>query len=337
MALLAFCLKDVTVTEVSALLSRLDFLKLIPAVVGAFLFMIFRGMRWKLMIQKHKDFRIIHALSLYSAGQMLNMAMPMLTGQVGRMFLFNKKAGLKKTIVFSTVILEVLFDAIALITFLVLISLAFAFPDEYRGLSIALALVTAFVLIMLYVLLHYRDNLDGFLRRTSRARWPGFYITIHKFIMSFTKGIEMLKSTQHMAGCLMYSFLSWGMHTISIYYLLNAFGLHLPIATAATVMVVNTLAMMIPITPGNAGTFEIAVSSSLSAFSVGRSDAVLFALALHLMDMMPIFLLGFYFTKIEHISLREIKKAHEKENLLDEVSDEGEIVSDEKPVRNEPA
>ncbi len=335
LALLAFCLKDVTVAEVSALLSRLDFLKLIPAVVGAFLFMIFRGMRWKLMIQKHKDFKIIHALSLYSAGQMLNMAMPMLTGQVGRMFLFNKKAGLKKTIVFSTVILEVLFDAIALITFLVLISLAFAFPDEYRGLSIALALVTAFVLIMLYVFLHYRDNLDGFLRRTSRARWPGFYITIHKFIMSFTKGIEMLKSTQHMAGCLMYSFLSWGMHTISIYYLLNAFGLHLPIATAATVMVINTLAMMIPITPGNAGTFEIAVSSSLSAFSVGRSDAVLFALALHLMDMMPIFLLGFYFTKIEHISLREIKKAHEKDNLLDEVSDEGEIVSDEKPVRNE--
>jgi len=338
LALLAFCLKDVRVAEVRALLSRLDFVKLIPAVIGALLFMLFRGMRWRLMVQPHKDFKMLHALSLYSAGQMLNMAMPMLTGQVGRMFLFNRRAGLKKTIVFSTVILEVLFDAIALITFLILISLAFAFPEKYRAAGIAISSLTVIALIVLYVILHYRDNLDGFLRKNCRKRWPGFYITIHKFLMSFTKGIEMLKSTQHMAGCLMYSFLSWGMHTISIYYLLNAFGLHLPIATAATIMVVNTIAMMVPITPGNAGTFEIAVSRSLTAFSVGRSDAVLFALALHLMDMLPIFLLGFYFTRIEHISLREIKKeVHQEASLLDKISEEGEFVGDEKPAKKEPA
>ncbi len=337
LALLAFCLKDVRVAEVRSLLSRLDFVKLIPAVIGAFLFMIFRGMRWKLMVQQHKDFKMLHALSLYSAGQILNMAMPMLTGQVGRMFLFNRRAGLPKTIVFSTVILEVLFDAITLITFLVLISLAFAFPDNYRAMGIVLSSLTVLVLILLYVILHYRDNLDGLMNKLFGKRWPGFYSAIHKFVMSFTKGIEMLKSTPHMAGCVMYSFLSWGMHTISIYYLLNAFGLHLPIATAATVMVVNTVAMMIPITPGNAGTFEIAVSSSLTAFSVGRSDAVLFALALHLIDMVPIFLLGFYFTRIEHISLREIKKAHEDDSLLDKVSEEGEFVGDEKPKKREPA
>ena len=335
LALLGFCIKDVRLSDVSALLTRLDFLKLIPAVLGAFLFMLFRGMRWKLMVQKHKDFKMLHALSLYAAGQMLNMAMPMLTGQVGRMFLFNRKAGLKKAFVFSTVILEVLFDAITLITFLVMISLAFAFPQQYRSLGIAISSLTVFVLILLYVILHYRSNLDGFLQKRCHGRWPRFYTAVHKFIMSFTNGIEMLKSTQHMAGCLTYSFLSWGMHTISIYYLLNAFGLHLPIATAATVMVINTLAMMIPITPGNAGTFEIAVSTSLSAFGVARPDAVLFALALHLIDMVPIFLLGFYFTKIEHISLREIKKAHEDESLLDKVSEEGEFVGDEKPAKRE--
>ncbi len=337
LALMAFCLKDVRVAEVRDLLSRLDFVMLIPAVIGAFLFMLFRGMRWKLMVQQHKDFKMLHALSLYSAGQMLNMAMPMLTGQVGRMFLFNRKAGLEKTFVFSTVILEVLFDAITLITFLVLISLAFAFPEKYRTTGIAISSLTITVLILLYVVLHYRDKLNRFLHKNCHNRWPRFYTAIHKFIMSFTHGIEMLKSTQHMAGCLMYSFLSWGMHTVSIYYLLNAFGLHLPIATAATIMVVNTIAMMIPITPGNAGTFEIAVSRSLMAFSVGRSDAVLFALALHLMDMVPIFLLGFYFTRIEHISLREIKKAHEDESLLDNVSEEGEFVSDKKTTKRERA
>lgn len=337
LALLAFCLKDVKIPELRDLIQRIDFLMLVPAVVGAILFILFRALRWKLMVQQHRDFKTMHAISMYCAGQMLNMAMPMLTGQVGRMFLFSKRAGLKKTFVFSTVILEVLFDAVAMITFLVLISLAFAFPDKYRTLGIVISMVTVSVLILLYVILHYRDALNEFSRKRLRHRWPGFYITVRKFLMSFTKGIRMLKSTQHMAGCLLYSFLSWGMHTISIFFLLKAFGLHQPLATAATIMVVNTLALMIPITPGNAGTFEVAVSRSLTAFGVGTSDAVLFALALHLIDMIPIFALGFYFTRIEHISLRDIKKAHEDAQLLDKVSEEGDYIGDEEEQKIEPA
>jgi len=329
LALLAFCLKDIRYTEVEMLLKRLDYLMLIPAIITACLFMIFRGLRWKLMVQHDKNFKTLHALSLYSAGQILNMAMPMLTGQVGRMFLFSKRAGLRKTFIFSTVILEVVLDAITMITFLVLISLAFAFPDKYRTLSIILAAVTITALILLYVILHYRDNLDRLGYKKIQHRWPNAYLNMRKFLMSFTSGIEMLKSSQHVVGSLTYSFLSWGMHTISIYFLLKSFGLHLPIATAATVMVVNTIALMVPITPGNAGTFEIAVSRSLMAFSVGRSDAVLFALALHLIDMIPIFALGFYFTRIEKISLREIKKVSEEESLLDKVTPEGEIVEDD--------
>lgn len=328
LALLVFCLKDIRFSEVELLVERLDYLLLLPAILCAFLFMIFRGLRWRLIVQQQKDIKMMHALSLYSAGQMLNMAMPMLTGQVGRMFLFSKRAGLRKTFIFSTIVLEVVFDAVALITFLVLISLAFAFPDRYRTLGLVISTLTIAALILLYVMLHFRDNLDELSRRSFRQRWPGLYITLRKFLMSFTNGIEMLKSSQHMAGSMSYSFLSWGMHTCSIYFLLGSFGFHLPIATAATVMIVNTIALMVPITPGNAGTFEMAVSRSLTAFSVGRSDAVLFALALHLIDLVPIFALGFYFTHIEKVSLHEIKKEHEDESLLDKVSPEGTFVED---------
>jgi len=326
LALLAYCLKDIRLAEVEMLFERLDYVMLIPALVGAFFFMIFRGFRWKLIVEQQKDLKTMHALSLYSAGQMLNMVMPMLTGQVGRMILFNKRAGLKKTFIFSTIILEVLFDAIALITFLVLISMAFAFPDEYRSLGVIISVLTIFGLTILYLILHFRDNIDDFSRKCFRKRWPGFYITVRKFLLTFINGMEMLKSSQHMAGSIMYSFLSWGAHTVSIFFLLKSFGFHLPIATAATVMIVNTVALMIPITPGNAGTFEIAVSRSLTAFSVGRSDAVLFALALHLIDMVPIFAMGFYFMHIEKVSLREIKKQHEDESLLDNITEEGKFV-----------
>jgi uncharacterized protein (TIRG00374 family) len=139
----------------------------------------------------------------------------------------------------------------------------------------------------------------------------------------------MLKSSQHMLGSISLSLLAWILHTLSIYFLFKSFGFDLPVAAAATVMIINTIALMIPITPGNAGTFEIAVSRSLTAFAIGRSDAVLFALALHIIDFLPIFTLGLYFMRSEHISIKEIKKQQEESDFKSSLSAEAEFVEDD--------
>ncbi|MDH4035287.1 MAG: flippase-like domain-containing protein, partial [candidate division Zixibacteria bacterium] len=121
-------------------------------------------------------------------------------------------------------------------------------------------------------------------------------------------------------------------HTAVIYFLFLSFGLHLPFAAAAVVMIVNTLALLIPITPGNAGTFEVAVSTSLTAFAVGRSDAVLFAVALHIIDLLPVFVLGMSFLHMERVSIREIKSEHRDRDILDQVSENGTLIeAEERP------
>jgi uncharacterized protein (TIRG00374 family) len=301
---------------------------LVPAIAGAYLFIIVRALRWKLMAEQQKKITVMQALSLYGAGQIVNIAMPILTGQVGRMFLFSKKGGFRKSFIFSTIVLEILFDAIALIVFLVLISLAFAFPDKYRSLGVVIASATIVLLVLLYLILHYKDSLNKYSRSRFREKWPGTYVTIKKFLGSFTKGINMLKSSQHMLGSITLSLIAWILHTLSIYFLFKSFGFDLPVAAAATVMIVNTIALMIPITPGNAGTFEVAVSRSLTAFAVGRSDAVLFALALHIIDILPIFTFGLYFMRAEHVSIKEIKKQQRESNFKPSLSAEAELVED---------
>jgi uncharacterized protein (TIRG00374 family) len=274
----------------------------------------------------------MRSVTLFSAGQILNIAMPALTGQVGRMFLFAKKQGLKKTFVFSMMVLEVLFDAISLVVFLLLTSLAFAFPEEYRTLSIILSVVTVALVVLLYLTLHFQSSLEDFGRRHFRQHRPGVYIGLKKFIRSFTKGIKLLRSSQHLLGSLFYSFMSWVFHLFVVYFLFKAFGFELPLASAAAVMIINTLAVMVPITPGNAGTFEVVVSTSLVAFAVGRSDAVLFALALHLLDLLPVYLMGSVFLHFEKVSLKEIKVRHEDEMILDHLSEDGVLIEKEETV-----
>ena len=330
--LLAFLLKDVKLSELQELFQRISYFHFIPAVVCTFLFVIFRGLRWRLMVSQQKVIRPFRALTLFSAGQILNMVMPALTGQVGRMFLFAKKEALRKTFIFSTMVLEILFDAMSLIVFLLLTSLAFTYPHEYRSVGIILSAVTVSVLAALYLTLHFQNHLEEFGRRHFRDRRPGVYITVKKFIRSFTKGIVLLRSSQHLAGSLVFSLLSWTFHMFVVYFLFKSFGFSLPLASAAVVMIINTLALAIPITPGNAGTFEVAVTASLTAFSVNRSDAFLFALALHLLDLLPTYLLGFVFLHFEKVSIKEIKTRHAEEIILDQVSEDGMLVEKEEQV-----
>jgi len=330
LVLLTYCVKDIRLSELESLLYRVNVYYLLAALVAGFLFVALKGLRWRLMISQQKHLTIQRVVTLYAAGQFLSIVMPALTGQVGRVMLFSRKEDLRKTYVFSTIVLEVLFDGISLIVFMFVTSLAFAFPSEYRYLSFVVAGSTVGALVLLYLILQYQDNLENIAHRRLRARWPGIYITSRKFIRSFTKGIEMLRSSQHMFGTLAFSLASWTSHMLVVWFLFLAFGLSLPFATAAVVMIINTIVLMIPITPGNAGTFEVAVSTSLAAFSVGRSDAVLFALALHLVDLLPVFCFGYLFMYLEKLSLKEIKVVHEEDIILDRIDEEGAFIEEER-------
>jgi len=329
LALMAFCLKDMTLEGLQSLSQRLDFFYVIPAILCSFFYVVCRGFRWRLLVSPQKNIKFFRSIGLYSAGQVLNIVMPALTGQVGRMFLFSRKERLKKTIIFSTIVLEILFDALSLILILMVASLVFAFPREYRSLSLIFAGVTIMGLALLYLILHKQSQVEEMCRVHLRPRWPGVYIVFKKFVRSFTKGIELLRSTGHFSRSMLYSIVAWLSHTLVIYFLFKSFGLGLPFASAGLVMVINTVAMMIPITPGNAGTFEVAVSTTLSAFSIARSDAVLFAIGLHLLDLLPIFSFGFLFVHLEKVSISEISKKQSDHTILDEVSEDGVVMEPE--------
>ncbi len=331
-ALLAFCVKDVTFDEIKNLYFRVDLFYLFLSLFCSFVFVVLKAVRWKIMINPQKKIALARSITLYSAGQVLNILMPALTGQVGRMFLFAKKENLRKTFIFSTIVLEILFDAITLVFFLFLTSFAFAFPVKYRSVSWIIAIVTLALLAGLYLFLRYHKSLEDYGRKFCRHRWPGFYITTKKFIRSFTKGIELLRSSKHLAGSLLISLVFWTAHMLVVFFLFKAFGFGLPLGAAAAVMIINTVALLVPITPGNAGTFEVAVSASLAAFSIGKSDAVMFALALHLIDLIPMYVLGVAFLKMEKVSIKDIKEQHEEETMLEHVNEEGALIDAEEKV-----
>jgi uncharacterized protein (TIRG00374 family) len=327
--LLAYCVKDIRLEDMRRLCERVNFYFLIPSLAMEFLMIIFKAVRWKTIVEKVKRIKFFRVLFLFSAGQVINIVMPALTGQVGRLLLFSKREDLSKSYVFSTIVIEVLFDSISMLLFILALSItSFVIPPEYRSISIIIGVVTVSMIILLYLILHFQDSLGRFGRRVMRGRWPGLYITLKKFSYSFTKGIGLLRSSQYFSRTLLLSLGSWAAHAAVVYFLFRAFGFELPFIAAIVVMVINTVALMVPITPGNAGTFELAVVASLLAFKIVKSDAVLFALALHILDMIPIFVMGFLFLHSERLSIKEIEEAGGKEELMEQMEKAG-LLGDE--------
>lgn len=318
---LSLSFKDVRLEDIKTLSTRLNLYYIIPSFLLGLLMLSLRAMRWRTIIESAKKVPILTAIPLYATGQGLNIAMPALTGQVARLLLFSRKIGLSKTLIFSTLLVETLFDGMLLTSFIILASLWFVFPEEYRSFSQVIGLGALTLFALLYIQIAFRKQIDELAYKHLRHRWRGAYITIRKFSRSFSKGVAALKSTKHFMRSFALSVAIWVSHALMIFALFEAFGFDLPITAAIVVLVINTLALLVPITPGNAGTFEFVVIATLSGFSVAKTDAALFAVSLHILDFLPIMLLGAMFLRAERISISSLQEEGEKESLLDMVDE----------------
>jgi uncharacterized membrane protein YbhN (UPF0104 family) len=71
-------------------------------------------------------------------------------------------------------------------------------------------------------------------------------------------------------------------------------GLHLPLTASILVLVAVNLALAIPFAPpGNIGTLELGAVLALFEFGVPKEQALAFAVCYHLLQVVPIGILGF--------------------------------------------
>ncbi len=320
--LLGYSFKDIRVEHLEALWDRMNLWFLIPALALSALMQISRSSRWRTILEPSKRLTFRRGMLLYATAAAVNYMMPALTGQVGRILLISKKENLPKTHVFSTFLLEIVFDAIMLLMFIFLSSFWLVFPSKYRSYSY-LVLGAAFALVaLLYAHLMFHSRIDSLIKKHCRSRWPGVYITLKRFSRSFTRGVNALKSTKHLFRSVLLSLLAWTSQAAMIILLFHAFGLKLSPPVALVVVVVNTLGLLFPITPGNAGTFELLVVATLTSFGVLKTDAALLALALHIIDVTPILLLAGWFMHTERVNVDEFEPA--KEEIKDVISSVGD-------------
>jgi uncharacterized protein (TIRG00374 family) len=342
LVLLVLCFYDLDFSRLWQTLKKIRFTYLIPALVFAALKVFFGALRWKMLIDKRKRISVRKIFSVYSVGQLVNISLPALTGQAARVVILNKVEKLPKTFGATTILMEATLDGTCLTLLLLVTSLFFQFPGWFAYYASILGIVLLALILVYVLILINRRGLTYFGKKKLRRRFPRLYKQIEKFSKSFTAGLDTLTSLKHIIMVFMYSGLMWACSIAIVMSLIaafdEAFGLNVPFWMAMVFVAITSFFTIVPITPGNVGTFQWIVIATLKTIykDLDKEIAVGFSIILHFLNLAGIWILGLIFLFLDHFGVSEIRKESMQTKFPDENNgDSDDIHSDVSSVIDE--
>jgi uncharacterized membrane protein YbhN (UPF0104 family) len=215
--------------------------------------------------------------------------------------------------VFATVVVERLFDGLAVICFLVPAPFLLGAGDPVLLARIrlgALLLPVAYVAILttLIVISHHRERLAAFLlAHPLVSRRPLLARVVH-LLERFCEGLAILRSWRSVAGVIFFSLLIWGWGGLANALMMREIGLDLPGYAPYFLLVLQAVGVLIP-TPGFVGPFQYAHVVALGVYGVPEAVAISLALLIHAGLFVTVLSSGFWFAAREHLGLRELSQA----------------------------
>lgn len=324
--------RQVDIPEMVDALSKANYWWLVPGVAFMFISLVIRAIRWRLFLLPigHVPFK-----KLYSAmmiGYMANNVFPLRLGEVLRALAIGKSANISKTTSFATILVERIIDVISLLVILGFTVFFHEFPPNIRNAGVIIFIGS--ILLVVFIILLLRKT-------TKTLRFIGFLISpfplkikkkIYRTIKKFLTGFEVFRQTRHYAVIIFQSVLLWVLYAGIIYVTFYAFDMKLendnPFIASLVILVMVSIGIMIPSSPGFVGTYHYLCMQGLALFGVGESDALSFAIVLHISNYIPLTLVGLYYFWRENMHIRDVLATQE-------LVQEPEV--EEKPVvANEP-
>jgi uncharacterized membrane protein YbhN (UPF0104 family) len=290
---LAFVLRGTDFAALRAALRTLNYGWLIVALVSVGLSLTAAVGRWRLTF--YPDHRSAGWGPLFSTlliGQMLNIVLPLRTGEFGRAYALAASRGIPVGKVLSTIAIERLSDVAASGTVALLLIAAGTAPDWLfapgRALAIggALAVATALVLSVAAAPIAARVmRLVGSLAPRLRPRLEGW-------VQPAVDGLTGLRNVPVALSIWLLAMLVSALAASTNYFLFRAFGLPLPPTAALVLLVALQIGTSLVSVPGNLGVFHVITVFVLTRFHVDQASAVAYALVLYVVAIVPKIVLG---------------------------------------------
>ena len=296
---------------------------IIPSLTVYLFGYVIRGLRWQILLSPVKKCHFQSLFPTLVIGFMANNLLPARAGEFVRAHLNGSKENISRSASLATILLERIFDGL---TMMIMLWAALSFGNLPIRLESMPSVIqqaihlcpyvfgTAFLFI--FLLLLFKDLAVKIINFFTNHAPAKLKTPLNKIAHTFFDGLKILKNAKESFLVLATSVAAWTCE-FSSYYLL---GIGMGIApspisfwSAALLMAIVNLAILVPNAPGGFGLFEWVGVKLLQTFGISYALGFGYMLIVHFVVWIPINLLGFYFMSRDHLSLGKLEESREKE------------------------
>jgi uncharacterized membrane protein YbhN (UPF0104 family) len=267
---LAFLFSKVEWPKVGTALSHAELLWVILAAGLNFVNVACKTARWATMLGplgRVGYFRLYYYLIVsYAASALL----PARAGEALRVYLLRRRDNIAVADSVGVVVVEKVFEVIGLLVVVSPLPWLLRLP-HWADVSIWIIATGGIVALLAAILLG----------RAGSGRFA-----------ELRRGLLCMREPWRVGLAIGWSILAYLVDAVEIWLVLRALGIVVPWATPALVLLGANLAIAVPSTPGQLGALEAGVVAVLAIVHVPPEQALAFALVYHVMQLLPIVLVG---------------------------------------------
>lgn len=318
------------VGETVGSLREANYLFLIPGIAIYFVAVLFRTVRWRLLLLPLCNATTRRLYPVVVIGYMANNLLPMRLGELVRSYYVGEREEVSKSAALATIAVERVVDGVTLLFLLVVASIFLPVAGLLEGLGrssgiswpvlMALVVIPFMAALGVLITLAYRPGWILLLVGPLVRRLPGGAAgRVEGLVELFVTGLGVLRQPRRVAALFALSLPVWLAEAAMYYTIALSFGLQESLGGAGgmaaamlAVTATSNLATSIPAAQGGIGPFEITATATLVVLGTATDVAAAYALALHAALLVPVTLLGLLFLWMDKRSLAQMSRMGER-------------------------
>ncbi len=250
-----------------------------------------------------KGVRVKNAFAAVLLGFLGNTILPCRLGDGVRTYVLAKKENVSIPVSLSAVILDRIADVVL---FFVLVALTSPFYPSHPFVKKLIFSGIVLLLAVIFASFFLVKSLKYF-----SQRYGGRYgRRISEEIDRFVAGLSAVKKSRLLIPIFFLSSTIWIIRGAIIWAMFKAFHMQMPLSAVAVTLIFLNIGISLVNTPGNFGPFEVATVAALKLFSVESGLALSYAISLHIIEHVPIVIVGvliFWFDGQKILSMSKMK------------------------------
>lgn len=253
----------------------------VGVILNALILVSWTALWWTVAPQDERpSFRVMFEIN--SMASALMNTMPFLGGHAAAVVLMIKRASMSRAGALSVLALDQLGEGLAKVSIFLIVAIAAPIPDWMRlGVGTISVAVGAFLIAMVALAhSHARIRPD--------AEKPLTLVTRMRVLAAtWAQRMETLRSVRQSIVALLFAVGTKVAEGAGLLAVQHAFGVHLSVGSTALVLAAVVLGSILPVSPGNVGTYEAGAFLAYRHLGVDPAMATILAIASHACFMIP--------------------------------------------------